>query len=333
MPPPAFSVSSFRIDDFLSAVAAVIPSLTGDKNPDGRRSLTMPAYLNRLLVIAAIFSWVIVQVPQIRSADSPPLPLEIPMQTGAGMPTVEVMINGQGPFVFGFDTGAQAGPRIDASLVEKFNLKPTGEVQATDPSRRNFQTSQTYKLDSLSVGNVRLTDVTVISREFKNSPRPLKVDGILGLNAFADYLVTLDFPAKKLRIEKGELPKSDGAEVLDYKNDAGIATLELSVGDKKIKAHLDTGNAIGAFVFPTAFAEKLNFADEPRVVGRARSATGDMEIKQVQVKDVIKLGRHEFPDATIVFPALGDIGNVGVKTLSQFVVTFDQHNERVQLKR
>jgi hypothetical protein len=294
----------------------------------------MRRLLKPFLALGTILSWAIWQAPQLHSADaSPKLPIEVPIQTGDGMPTVEVMITGQGPFVFGFDTGAQADPRIDASLVEKFNLKPTGQVQATDPSRRNFQTSQTYKLDSLAVGDLRLTDVTVVSREFKNSPRPLKVDGILGLNAFADYLVTLDFPAKKLRLEKGELPKSDGAEILDYKNEAGIATVELTVGDKKIKARLDTGNAIGAFVFPTAFAEKLNFAGEPRVVGRVRSATGDMEIKQVQLKDVIRLGRHEFPDATIVYPALGDIGNVGVKTLSQFVITFDQRNERVRLNR
>src|SRR5947208_11782872 len=115
----------------------------------------MRRLLKPLLAIATIFSWASWQAPALHSADTAPkLPLEVPMQTGEGMPTVEVMINGQGPFVFGFDTGAQAGPRIDASLVEKFNLKPTGEVQATDPSRRNVQTSQTYKLDSLSVGNL-----------------------------------------------------------------------------------------------------------------------------------------------------------------------------------
>jgi hypothetical protein len=294
----------------------------------------MRRLLKPLLALATIVSWAIWLVPELRSAEAPPkLPLEVPLQTADGMPTLEVMINGQGPFLFGFDTGAQADPRIDASLVEKFNLKSTGQVQATDPSRRNFQTSQSYKLDSLSLGDLRLTDVTVISRELKNSPRPLKLDGILGLNAFKDYLVTLDSPGKKLRLDKGELPKSDGAEILDYKNEAGIATTELTVADKKIKARLDSGNAIGAFVFPTAFAEKLNLAGEARVVGRARSATGDMEIKQVQIKDVIKLGRHEFPDATIVYPALGDMANVGFKTLSQFAITFDQKNERVRLVR
>ncbi|HEX4640409.1 MAG TPA: aspartyl protease family protein [Chthoniobacterales bacterium] len=287
-----------------------------------------------MVALATIVSWAVWQVPNLHSADpAPKLPVEAPIEILDGMPTLEVMINGQGPFVFGFDTGAQAGPRIDMSLVEKLNLKSTGQVQATDPSRRNYQTSETYKLESLAVGSLRLTDVTVIGRNFQNSPRPLKVDGILGLNALADYLVTLDFPAKKLRLEKGELPKSDGAEILDYKNDTGIATVELTVADKKIKARLDTGNGIGAFVFPTSFAEKLNFAGEPRVVGRARSATGEMEIKQVQIKDVIKLGRHEFPDATIVYPALGEIGNIGFKALGQFAITFDQHNERARLTR
>ncbi|MEY2529758.1 MAG: hypothetical protein QOJ05_1848 [Verrucomicrobiota bacterium] len=304
------------------------------KKERGGVSTAMQAFLRLSLIVAIILSCVTWHTPEAHCASSEiKLPLEIPMQTGDGMPTVEVMVNGQGPLVFGFDTGAQADPRIDVSLVEKLKLKSTGQVQATDPSRRNYQPSETYKVDSISVGSLRLTDATVIGRNFQNSPRPLKVDGILGLNAFADYLVTLDFPAKKLRFEKGELPKSDGAEILDYKNDAGIVQIELSVADKKIKARLDTGNAIGAFVFPTAFVEKLNCAGEPRVIGRARSATGEMEIKQVQLKDVIKLGRHEFTDAMIVYPALGDIGNVGVKTLSEFAVTFDQQHERVRLTR
>lgn len=294
----------------------------------------MQKFLRLSLVLTLVSSAAFWHAPEASCASSESkVSIEIPMQTGDPLFTVEVMINGQGPFVFAFDTGAQGNPRIDVSLVEKLKLKSTGQVQATDPSRRNFQTSETYKVESLAVGSLRLNDVTVIGRNFQNSPRPIKVDGVLGLNPFADYLVTLDFPGKKMRLEKGELPKPDGAEIISYKNEAGIAIIELSVGDKKIKARLDSGNAIGAFVFPTAFAEKLNFAGEPRVVGRARSATGEMEIKQVQLKDVIKLGRHEFADATIVFPALGDLGNVGLKTLSQFVLTFDQKNERVRFRR
>ena len=146
-------------------------------------------------------------------------------------------------------------------------------------------------------------------------------------------MLTLDFPAKVVRISRGELPKADGAETLDYTTEHGVPLIELDIGSTKINAHLDSGNMIGAFVFPTLFVEKLTQTSEPVVVGKARSASGEMEIKQVQIKEMVRLGRHEFPDATITFPALSDIGNVGAKILSQFVVTFDQQHQRVRLTR
>ena len=271
------------------------------------------------------------------NAQPAPLPdpkaIEIPMQSEGGMPVIEVQINGQGPFLFGIDTGAQGSARIDSALVEKLGLKPSGEVRAGDPSMKNAQTVATVKLDSLIVGGRHFTEVTAVSRNYRNSPRPMKVDGILGLTLFADSLITLDFPAKLVRIGSGELSKADGSEILDYKSEGGVPLVELSVGGKKINAHLDSGNTMGAFVFPASFVEKLTLSSEPVVVGRARSASGEMEIKQARLKEAVHLGRHEFPEANITFPALSEIANVGAKVLSDFAVTFDQRNQRVRLTR
>ena len=290
--------------------------------------------LKPLLILAAIVSWGSWHAQLAHSADAAPkLPVEIPMQTEGGMPTIEVRVNGQGPFLFGIDTGAQGESRIDSSLVEKLGLKSTGQIRETDPSGRNPQAAATVKLDSVSIAGLRFADVTASSRNFKNSPRPIKVDGILGLSLFSEYLVTLDFPAKQVRFARGELPKSDGAEILDYKSEGGIPLVELSVGSTRINAHLDSGNMIGAFILPTSFVEKLASASEPVVVGKARSASGEMEIKQVQIKEILHLGRYEFPQPTITFPSLGEVGNVGLKTLSQFALTFDQQHSRVRLTR
>lgn len=290
--------------------------------------------LRPLLVMAAIVTWVSGHTQQAHSADSgPKLPIEIPMRIDGGMPAIALMVNGKGPFLFAFDTGAEGGPRLDSSLMEKLGLKSSGQMRDGDPSGRNPGMAETVKLDSIEVGGLRFTDVAATVKNYKNSPRPLAADGIIGLALFADYLLTLDYPAKVVRISRGELPKADGAEILDYKSEHGVPSVELNVGSTKINAHLDSGNRIGAFVFPTAFAEKLTQASEPLVVGRARSASGEMEIKQVQIKEMVRLGRHEFPDATITFPALGDAGNVGEKILSQFAVTFDQKHQRVRLTR
>jgi predicted aspartyl protease len=294
----------------------------------------MRRLLKPLVVLAAILSFASWHSHQARSAGAAAkLPLEIPIKIDGGMPTVEVMVNGKGPFIFRFDTGAQGGARIDSSLMEKLALKSSGQLRATDGSGRNLQMAERVKLESIEIAGLRFTDVTAGSRNYRKSPRPLNIDGILGLSLFSEFLVTLDYPAKVLRLEKGELPKANGAEILDYKSKGGIPLLEMHVGDTKIDAHLDSGNMVGAFVLPTAFVEKLTRASEPVVVGRARSASGEMEITQVQVKEMIRLGGHEFPEPTVTFPALSDIGNIGAKTLNQFVITFDQKNERVRLKK
>ena len=291
-------------------------------------------FLRPLLVMAAIITWVSGHTQQAHSADSAPkFPIEIPMRVEGGMFAIELMVNGKGPFLFAIDTGAEGGPRLDSSLMEKLGLKSSGQMRDGDPSGRSPQMAETVKLDSIEVGGLRFTAVAATSKNYKNSPRPLAADGIIGLGLFADYLVTLDFPAKMVRISRGELPKADGAEILDYQTEHGVPSVDLGVGNTKIKAHLDSGNRIGEFVFPTSFVEKLTQTSKPLVVGRARSASGEMEIKQVQIKELVRLGRHEFPDATITFPALGDTGNVGAKILSQFAVTFDQKNQRVRLTR
>lgn len=290
--------------------------------------------LRPLLVLAAIVTWVSGHTQQAHSADSTPkLPIEIPMRVEGGMFAIELMVNGKGPFLFAIDTGAEGGPRLDSSLMEKLGLKSSGQMRDGDPSGRRPGMAETVQLDSIEVGGLRFTGVAATSRNYKNSPRPLAADGIIGLGLFPDYLVTLDFPAKVLRIARGELPKADGAEILDYQTEHGVPSVDLGVGNTKIKAHLDSGNRIGEFVFPASFVEKLTQTSKPLVVGRARSASGEMEIKQVQIKELVRLGRHEFPDATITFPSLGDAGNVGAKILSQFAVTFDQKNQRVRLTR
>jgi hypothetical protein len=287
-----------------------------------------------MLVLASIISWASWHAQQARSADSgPKLPVEIPLQMEGGMPAIEVMVNGKGPFLFAVDTGAEGGPRLDSSLMEKLGLKASGQMRDGDPSGRSPRMADTVKLDSLEVGGLRFTDVSATSKNYKNSPRPLAADGIIGLALFKDYLLTLDFPAKVVRISRGELPQAGSAEILDYQVEHGVVSVELNVGTTKINVHLDSGNMIGAFVLPTSFVEKLTQSSEPKVVGRARSASGEMEIKQVQIKELVRLGRHEFPDATITFPALGDVGNVGYKILSQFALTFDQQHQRVRLTR
>ena len=249
------------------------------------------------------------------------------------MPAVELKVNGKGPFLFGIDTGAQGQARIDSAVAEKLGIKPVSEAQATDGSGRGPQRMQMVRLESIDVAGLRFTDVMVGSRNYKTAPRLAELDGIIGLQLFADYLVTLDFEAKIVRLDRGDLPSADGEEILAYRNDQGVATVELLVGQTRIDARIDSGNGIGAFVLPTALVEKLTLASAASVVGKARSLSGEMEIKQARLKESIRLGRHEFTEPTVTFPALGELANIGAKAFEGFALTFDQRNNRLRLIR
>ena len=259
--------------------------------------------------------------------------VDVPMLFRGPTPAVEVTVNGQGPFLFAIDTGGGGQARVDSSLVEKLKLKVIGQARGGDGSGNSLRSMDLVELETLAFGGVEFKKVTAASRNYNTSPNLPRVDGIIGFGLFEDYLLTLDFPGKRVRLERGALPRADGAEVLSFESPRGIPMVELGVGGNKIKADLDTGNTVGGFVLPTALVEKLSTAGAPVVVGRARTITSEVEIKEVRLKDSIRLGRFEFAEPTVVYPALGDGGNVGSKVLREFSLTFDQKNKSVRLKR
>lgn len=257
---------------------------------------------------------------------------ELPMQMRGAMPAVEVMVNGKGPFLFAIDTGAQGFARADSSLVERLGLKTTGQVRAGDGSGQNTRMLDTVELDSLMVGGIKFEKVRAITRNYNAAPNLPKIDGILGFNLFAEYLLTLDYPAKKVRLARGALPAANAENILNYDASLPTPTVELQVGKQKVKAHIDSGNLVGGFILPTAVVEKSALASAPVVVGTARTVSNEIEIKQVRLKDSIKLGGFEFTEPTVSYPALS-VANIGSRILSEFAITFDQKNNRLELKR
>ena len=257
----------------------------------------------------------------------------VPMLFRGAMPAVEVRVNGQGPFLFAIDTGGQGLARVDSSLVERLKLETVDTVQGTDGSSRSTVAMPVVRLDSISFGGLEFKDVRAASRNYNQSPNVPRIDGILGFNLFADYLLTLDFPARRVLVERGSLAEPDGKQVLGFERPRGIPVVDLDVAGHKVRAHLDSGNMIGGFILPTALVDRLTLAGPPRSAGRARSITGEIEMKAAEVKGTIRLGRFEFADPTIHFPALSADANVGAAVLREFAITFDQKNNRLRLER
>jgi hypothetical protein len=259
--------------------------------------------------------------------------VEVPISFSGPMPIVEVMVNGQGPFRFTFDTGAGLEADLDPAFVARLKLQPNGKVRGGDPSGRNVQEYDTVAIDSIVLGSVQFRKVTATSRPRRMSPDAAGVVGILGFPLFKDYLFTLDYPGKRLRLENRELPPANGADILDFDNPRRIPVVEITVGKTKIKAHLDSGNMMGGFMLPESLVDKLSLVSPAVTVGRARTVNNEIEIKQAKISDTIKLGRFEYSQPVISFPALAEDANIGLSILKEFVLSFDQKNKRVRLER
>ena len=255
-----------------------------------------------------------------------------PMSFRGLMPVIEVKLNGQGPFAFAIDTGAGMQADVDTSVAARLKLQPSGRVLNGDPSGENDREVETATIASVTFGGAEFRNVMAVVRPQRITRDYPDVDGMLGFALFTDYLLTLDYPAMQLRLSRGALPEVNNTDIVRFEIENRIPVVELGIGRIRVRAHVDSGNFVAGFILPEEIVAQLQLLSQPVIVGRARSVTNQIELKQVQLKDTIRLGHFEFPQPTITFPALSDT-NVGFKVLRDFSLTFDQRNRRMKLER
>ncbi|HEY3695887.1 aspartyl protease family protein [Phenylobacterium sp.] len=173
----------------------------------------------------------------VNLADLQPLPPPIPAQvadagaqlgTGAdvsGRVTVPVKINGQGPFDFVVDTGANRTV-ISTELAAALKLPDTGP--AAIHGIVGVEPAATAMIDQLEVDAVR-------SRRLRAptlSRARLGAEGLLGVDVLRDRLVTIDFRRKELRISPS---KGDVASGFDMRREAAARVVPL-LGRTKVVA-------------------------------------------------------------------------------------------------
>ena len=287
-------------------------------------------HLKSFIVSASLLLFCVVSI----AAQDSPIAVA-PMQMRGLMPVVEVKLNGQGPFAFMIDTGAGMQADIDVSVAQRLNLRANGRVLNGDPSGVNDREVSTSTIDSITFGRgggVEFRNVTAVVRSHRITKDYPDVDGILGFALFTEYLLTLDYPAMQVRLARGALPPSNRADILNFEIENRIPVIELAIGKMRVRAHVDSGNFVAGFILPEEIVEQLQLLSSPVTVGSARSVSNRIDLKQVQLRDTIRVGSFDFPQPLVQFPALSDT-NLGFKVLREFTVTFDQKNRRMKLER
>ena len=256
-------------------------------------------------------------------------PVVVPMGLSSGRPTIEIRINGKGPYRLLFDTGSGAGLIVERELAAELGLASTDTRRIGDPNNPEAIEAQVMKADRVDVGGLVLRDVEVLSwkREamgMLDNPR-----GVAGLGLFESRLVTLDYPGGKMIVGAGELPEPDGRTVLAASFDDGIPSLKVDVAGNTMNAHLDSGSS-GFIGLPLDAANKLTLETPPYEVGRGRTASGDYVVSEARLKGSVRVGSLTIERPRLHFMDLPS-ANLGSDFLRSQVVTVDRKNARVRL--
>ena len=239
------------------------------------------------------------------------VPLRLIMQDRA---TVDVMVNGRGPYVFAIETGA---PIV---LVTE-RLATALHLPADNPST----------VDSLRIGDLVLRDLPVVK-----GPAFLPgVDGLLGLTAYADLLLTVDYPALSVRFERGALVEPNGRDVLPLVEMGQHLGVDVDVGGHPHHAVLDTQSAAAIDCAPEV-ADSLRFVSG-RVPTGSASIGGQppVPVFSARLDGDVRMGA-----TTIQRPILGIVSPppgfprellLGARLLRHFVITLDQRNKRIRV--
>lgn len=197
--------------------------------------------------------------------------------------TVPVMVNGQGPFQFVIDTGADRTV-ISEELADRLALAKSGTARLH--AMGGSGTVRLVKIDSVQVS-------TNIAKHVKAAALPKRyvgADGLLGIDSLKGQRVVMDFKANTMRVEPASTPE----EVLPEDANVIVVTARTKLGQLVMVDADANGQKVWVVVDTGAQNTVANSRLKKLLVQRVPGT----QIKPINMVDV--LGRNLPADYTIV---------------------------------
>lgn len=187
------------------------------------------------------------ETPGSLSSDVPPVSATVDAGFDqSNRMTVPVMVNGQGPFQFVIDTGADRTV-ISKELAEQLALPShgTAKLHAMGGSGQ----VNIVKIDRVQVS-------TNIAKKVKAAALPRRfigADGLIGIDSLKGQRIVIDFPAKTMTLQPSDTPEDvlpEGSDVIVVTARTRLGQLVLADADangQKVWVIVDTGaqNSVG----------------------------------------------------------------------------------------
>jgi len=202
---------------------------------------------------------------------------------GALRMTVPVMINGQGPFDFVVDTGADRTV-ISEELAERLNLPQSGTATL-------HAMGGSAKVKLVSIKTVQVS--TNIAKRVEAAALPRRnvgADGLLGIDSLKNQRIVMNFQSNTMRVEPASVPE----EAVPLDSDLIIVTAKTRLGQLVMVDADANGQKIWVVVDTGAQNSIANSRLRTLLVKRVP----ETEIKSIGMVDV--LGRTTNAEYTVV---------------------------------
>lgn len=271
--------------------------------------------------------WHLNDAPRSTRLDSDPTYVDV--WWSKNLPIVSVDLGSPRPYRFLLDTGAE-GTVVSPTCTREAKLqtvkRTAGIGGAVGKTRRELETTT---IPELQLGGARFAGIPAIVDNVAPG-----LDGILGFPVFADLLLTLDGPERRVVLERGRLPTPASCPsclaLEPGRAEHGSPHAWGSIAGQPALFLIDSGFD-GILYLATGIPENahLNFEPGPGEEVSVRTRLGVHEVAVGRLMERVELGQLGFEN----LPTMVGMGGpviLGGGFLRDLVTTLDQKNQRIR---
>ena len=271
---------------------------------------------------------------ELPDADEPATKLDT-IQSRSEHMMAPVRINGQGPFNFLLDTGANISC-VSRRLAERLDLKSVEQAQVHTVV--GVRSRPIVRLDLLQIGsrdrrNVRAPSLPISAPE---------IDGVLGVDWLKGQRLTLDFKARNMEITKSRADRDEPGRVVVVparRRNGQLTIVDADLNVKPISAIIDSGaqgtlcnRALRELVRKEEAASGGGIRQDPEMV-RMETLAGESFIGESVFLPFLRLGGLRLGNVPVTYANMHVFDVWGLKDVPALVIGIDllSQFERVAL--
>jgi hypothetical protein len=252
--------------------------------------------------------------------------IEIPFSMDRNLILVEATLSKNGPQTFIFDTGTES-VMLWSEMASKY--KVVGLDSMTTPDGIFVEVQEKVLIPKLS-----FTGLTLEQVQATKMPKQMifsnKAVGIIGMQTFAGYMITIDYKRNIIILEKGSLLQDSNTIPINLDH---ILEAKVKIDGKEVLAHFDCG-AAGYISIPKGWDNIYKLKGEPVAFAKGRTPMGDFDIYKADLNGNIEIGSYTVVDPKVNL-VTGDFFfaiNFGYEFFKEHLITIDTKNKRMRIK-